>query len=74
MAVISDEELLEMRRILRVCANQFQRFERAERAKVVNSPLSMVEAKEAEAAANQHKAYREACEKYAVPNELAEIY
>lgn len=74
MAVLPDADLLEMRRILRVCANQFHRFERAERAKVLNNPLSLVEAQEATAAADQHKAYREACEKYAAPNELAEIH
>ena len=69
VAVIPDDDLLEMRRILRVCANQFKRFERAERAKVANSPLSLVEAQEAQAAADQHHAFIEACEKYAVPDE-----
>lgn len=69
MAEIPDEDLTEMRRILRVCANQFKRFERAERAKVANNPLTIVEAQEAEKAADTHKAFIEACEKYAAPDD-----
>lgn len=69
MADVPDEELTEMRRILRASANQFRRFERAERDKVVNSPSSMVEAQEAARAAESHKAFAEACEKFAAPDE-----
>lgn len=69
MAEVPDADLLEMRRILRVCANQFRRFERAERSKVANNPSTMIEAQEAEQAANQHKAFAEACDKYAIPEE-----
>ncbi len=35
---------------------------------MANNPLSLVEAREAEAAANQHKAFVEACEKVCGPD------
>lgn len=69
MAEIPDADLAEMKRILRACANRFARFERAERAKVSNDPLTMVEAQAAAQAADEHKAFIEACEKYAAPDE-----
>lgn len=69
MAEVPDAELLEMRRILRACANRFKVFERAERYKVANAPLSLVEAQEAEQAANSHKAFIDACEIYAAPDD-----
>lgn len=68
-AVNTPEEVTEMKRILRVCANQFRRFESAERAKVSNSPLSLVEAREAQQFAEQHRNFAEACEKYAAPDD-----
>ena len=70
MAEVPDSDLAEMRRLFRVCVNQFRRFERAERAKVLNSPLTIVEAHEAEKAADTHKAFAEACEKYAAPDDI----
>lgn len=66
MPDVKDEEYLDMRRTFRVCANEFRRNERTERAKVTGAPMSMVESQQAIQAADRNKAFAEACEKYAV--------
>lgn len=64
MAEIPDAELNEMRRILRASANQFRIYERGERAKL-SGPVSIVEAQQAQQAAERNKSFAEACERYA---------
>lgn len=71
MADVSEQDLIEMKRLFRACATQFRRYELGERAKLEGQPLSIVEAQQARQAADMNARFAAACEVYAAPPEAA---
>lgn len=69
MPDVSDQDLIEMKRLFRACVTQFRRYERGELAKLEGQPLSIVEAQQAQQAADMNAKFAAACEVYAAPPE-----
>jgi sRNA-binding protein len=69
MPQVDDAVYAEMRRLFRACSTQFRRYERAERAKLNGSPLSIVEAQQVEHDAKMNHDFAEACNQFAAPED-----